>query len=136
MVCQSTTIARSAIMKLTRHLLEQGMSRKGSWSVKQLTLLGVKPTGDKGWKHRVIGREYPVSVIEEFLSLKDAHLGVESSPLLWNTPTYEVKQEYVASGPIPQAIIDEAPFDIRPWRRRKRDKELDEMLDYAIAKDS
>ena len=119
-------------MKLTRHLLEQGMSRKGSWSVKQLTLLGVKPTGDKGWKHRVIGREYPVSVIGEFLSLKDAHLGVESSPLLWNTPTYEVKQEYVARGPIPQAIIDEAPFDIRPWKRRKQNIKSYPNLDAQI----
>ena len=60
-------------MLVTETILNDGKSRNGGWSMKQLNLLGVNCLV-KGWKRRIIGTDVPKSNIDRFLSLKDAHL--------------------------------------------------------------
>lgn len=60
-------------MKLTNKIIEQGRSSRGGWSLKQFRRFGVKKF-KKGWKRKIIGRDFPLEVIERFLSLKDVHL--------------------------------------------------------------
>ena len=61
-------------MILTNEILEQGKSHRGGWSGKQWRLIGITTNKCKGWKRRLIGKEFPDEVIKEFLSLKDSHL--------------------------------------------------------------
>ena len=77
---------------LTHELIESGMSRNGGWSAAQLRLI-VPPeefTGNgsislkQGWKKRLVGAEINQATYEQFLSLKDKHLGrkIDSSKQL------------------------------------------------------
>ena len=59
---------------LTEEIFRQAMSRNGGLSNKQLAQLGVSASPLKGWKHKIIGKEYPRAAIEKFISLKDNHL--------------------------------------------------------------
>ncbi len=65
-------------MKVTTELLEQGLSRNGAWSRKQLVAIGVPVSKRfklwKGWKDRLIGSEITEQQKNKFLDLKDKHL--------------------------------------------------------------
>ena len=71
-------------MVLTKQVLDNGMSRNGGWSAKQIRSLGVDDeiTGGmfkKGWKKRITGLDIPEENIKRFLALKDSHLPDGSS---------------------------------------------------------
>lgn len=56
---------------LTNELIVAGStSTRGTWTYRQLRLLGVSMPPKKGWKHSVIGNEIPTSQYERFLALK------------------------------------------------------------------
>lgn len=59
-------------MILTKELFEKGKSSNGGWNNQQLKCLGiVNPT--RGWKHEIIGKDFPEEAIRMFIDLKDAH---------------------------------------------------------------
>ena len=60
-------------MKLTYDLIEDGKSRNGGWSYKQIQTLG-EDHSRKGWLDRLIGQEVSHLAYARFLSLKDMHL--------------------------------------------------------------
>ena len=70
---------------LTQELLDSGLSSHGAYNLAQLHVILPQNefTGNgtwslrKGWKQRLIGREINQSQFEEFLSLKDKHLGIK-----------------------------------------------------------
>jgi len=59
-------------MIITDQMIEEGMSDNGSWSFKQIMLLGFGR--HKGWRRRAIGKEILTERYTEFLVLKNAHL--------------------------------------------------------------
>lgn len=62
-------------MKLTREILEKGKSSNGMWSKKQLECFGLDFFKlKKGWKQRIIGKEFSFDTIQKFLSLRDVHV--------------------------------------------------------------
>lgn len=70
------------MITVTKELLEQGMSFRGAWNMAQLkALLPAKEFKRsygwprKGWKHRLIGSKVTRAQVDEFLALKDRHLG-------------------------------------------------------------
>lgn len=65
-------------MILTEEKFEEGISINGSFSSKQLILLGLNPKKmGKGWKKIIIGKNYPDEIIEQFISLKNKHLNLK-----------------------------------------------------------
>ncbi len=80
----------------TEEILNQGKSRNGFWSKKQLLSLGLKEV-KKGWKHAVIGKELEDDVIKNFLDLKDEHLSKKSTSRTYNIEetTEKLKQNHV-----------------------------------------
>jgi hypothetical protein len=60
-------------MLITATIINNGKSRNGGWSLKQLKLLGADGFVS-GWKRRIIGTDVPKSNTERFLALKDSHL--------------------------------------------------------------
>lgn len=62
-------------MILTKEILEQGKSSRGSWNGKQLAIFGLSYNKlQKGWKKRIIGRDYSEDKIKRFLELRNTHL--------------------------------------------------------------
>ncbi len=61
-------------MILTKEILKQGMSSRGSWSEAQINCFGIAMRNNKGWKSQIINKDFPPEAIEEFLSLRDEHL--------------------------------------------------------------
>jgi len=61
-------------MILTNDIIKAGASINQGWSLRQIKLLGAK-SFKKGWKWRIIGTNVPKKDIEEFLALKNKHLG-------------------------------------------------------------
>ena len=66
---------------MTDHIIEKAKSSAGGWSRRQLDIIGVKSTDEygkfkipSGWKRTVIGKEFPDSVIHQFIELKDQHI--------------------------------------------------------------
>lgn len=57
---------------LTDNMIQDGMSKNGGWSDKQLICLGAEKV--KGWRKRLIGKRINAIRYEKFLSLKDEHL--------------------------------------------------------------
>ena len=57
----------------TLDILNQGKSRNGFWSNKQIYALGLSEI-KKGWKNEVIGKELSIDNINKFLDLKNKHL--------------------------------------------------------------
>ena len=51
---------------LTNKIIDDARTQRGSWTRKQLELLGVAWPPREGWKFRIIGIEYDEAVIEEF----------------------------------------------------------------------
>lgn len=69
----------------TKDVLEAGKSSRGAWSGEQLRLFGLNIKKlPKGWQKRLIGKHVEQWRIDEFLALKDAHIGRPS-------PIYTVK---------------------------------------------
>ena len=63
------------MVKITKELMEQGLSRNGAWNAKQLRVLGIDSIAwNKGWKSRIMGSSITEQQKNEFLDLKDAHL--------------------------------------------------------------
>ena len=67
-------------MIVTQSIINQGATKGGTWSLKQLKCLlpayefingGFPP---KGWKIRIISQEVPKDRINAFLGLKNKHL--------------------------------------------------------------
>lgn len=62
-------------MKFTLEHLEQGRSKYGAWSGRQLALVGLNVNNlKKGWVSRLVGQDFPEHIIKEFVDLKNAHL--------------------------------------------------------------
>ena len=59
-------------MIITDQMIEDGMSKNGGWSNKQIMLLGFGRT--KGWKRRAIGKQILTAKYNEFVALKNVHL--------------------------------------------------------------
>lgn len=60
-------------MILTEQILNQGKSNNGGWNAKQMECLNSYPLV-KGWKRRLIGKDFPEEVINNFISLKNDHI--------------------------------------------------------------
>ena len=60
-------------MKLTCDLLQQGKSSNGGYSLIQLNLLAIQYFY-KGWELDVIAKQFIVTVIIQFIYLKDSYL--------------------------------------------------------------
>ncbi len=60
-------------MIVTSQLIEEGKSKNGGWSTRQLKLIGVEWPPVKDWKARVIGQEISDEDAQAFVKLKDAH---------------------------------------------------------------
>ena len=56
-------------------MIEDGKSKNGGWSAKQVALFGETLT--RGWKGRIIGKDFPDKTIEEFLKLRNEHLNTK-----------------------------------------------------------
>ena len=65
-------------MRLTKEIIEQGMSSRGGWNMQQLSLLGIREL-KKGWKNRLIGIEVSEENINKFIALKNTHLKTTSN---------------------------------------------------------
>lgn len=64
----------SMLIRVDMVLLKQGRSRNGSWSKRQLEILGVEWPLEKGWRRRLLSTSVPKVSVKRFLELKDAHL--------------------------------------------------------------
>ena len=63
------------MLTVTNELMKEGMSRNGSWSDKQLRMLGIETTkNNPGWRRRLMGTIITEQQKKDFLALKDAHL--------------------------------------------------------------
>ena len=78
---------------VTKQLLEQGRSLNGAWNLAQLKAL--LPEGEfnrsyawpaKGWKYRLIGSKVTQEQVNEFLRLKNRHLGHKTRKLPFEQP--------------------------------------------------
>lgn len=67
-------------IRITSKLLMLGISCKGGWSMKQLSLLGITKLY-KGWKKQLVGTKFPQSVINQFIELKDKHINLDREDL-------------------------------------------------------
>lgn len=65
-------------MRLTKEIIEQGMSSRGGWNMQQLSLLGIREL-KKGWKNRLIGIEVSEENINKFIALTNSHLKTTSN---------------------------------------------------------
>jgi hypothetical protein len=65
---------------ITSETLEKGLSKNGGYSLKQLNLFGVKKFS-KGWEKDLIGRSFSRELVNQFIDLKDRHLGIEPNLL-------------------------------------------------------
>lgn len=63
------------MVRMTEELVEAGRSRNGGWSAAQLRLFGIEGF-PKGWKRNVLRMDVPQHTVDEFLALKDKHLGL------------------------------------------------------------
>lgn len=73
-------------MILTNEIIEKGKSCNGGWSANQLKCFRIKFPLKKGWKRKIIGKNFSTQQIEKFLSLKDKHL--ENKEVL-SSPEFE-----------------------------------------------
>ena len=85
-------------IKIDKDLLDRGKSRNGSWSRKQLSLLGVKWPLKSGWSRRMIGEIIPSKDAQEFIELKDKHLGIPKEP----RPAFQFKYCPHCGGKLPK----------------------------------
>lgn len=60
-------------MILTYEIWKKGKSSRGGYSSAQTSLFGIDTTM-KGWKWKIIDKDWPDDIISKFLSLKDQHL--------------------------------------------------------------
>jgi hypothetical protein len=66
-----------ADIKLTPKILSEGKSDNGSWSIKQMDVLANyygTTMRESGWRKKILYKMFPEELIQEFLSLKNAHL--------------------------------------------------------------
>lgn len=71
------------MVTVTKELMEQGLSRNGSWSDRQVKVLtGQTTLNNPGWLQRLYGTLITEQQKTEFLRLKDKHLKVRSNEQL------------------------------------------------------
>lgn len=58
---------------LSEEILDKGKSIKGGWSMAQLQVFGILELR-KGWKSKILNKEYSKEEISRFITLKDKHL--------------------------------------------------------------
>ena len=136
-------------LRMSEALLNAGMSKNGGWSDKQIAVFGVTRFQNPGWRKQIVGREFPIPVIEKFLAMKDAHLLGEKlakrpkekrSNRRFKVPETDGKFE-VAQGKPSAEIRAECPFDLPPDEvydrvaRRRLDKEVREVERLASLDD-
>ncbi len=59
---------------ISQTLLDAGRSDRGSWSKRQLQLLGVPYPLQSGWKQRILGQTVSEQTARDFIALKNQHL--------------------------------------------------------------
>jgi len=59
-------------MILTKEIFELGKSSNNGWNLTQIRLFGVDKLY-KGWQMDLTGKDFPESIIKEFIELKDLH---------------------------------------------------------------
>lgn len=62
-------------MIITERLLKQAISSNGSYSYKQMKLMGLSVPPKKGWQKKLVGLEITLEAAAELVGLKDKHLG-------------------------------------------------------------
>jgi len=62
-------------MLITENLLKQAISSNGSYSYKQMKLMGLSVPPKKGWQKKLVGLEITMEAADELVGLKDKHLG-------------------------------------------------------------
>ena len=62
------------MVRLTKELIEAGMSQNGGWNNAQLKLLGLRIPLKHGWKEKLVGDIVSEANYQKFLDLKDDHL--------------------------------------------------------------
>jgi len=60
-------------MILTKEIVEAGRSRNGGYGLNQLKILGIF-SFKRGWKKRIIGKDFDEKIINNFLFFKNYHL--------------------------------------------------------------
>ena len=55
-------------MILTKDIIKQAVSPKGGFTKKQLALVGIPWPPVKGWKKKVIGKDFPEETIKLFIN--------------------------------------------------------------------
>lgn len=66
--------APDGMVRVDERLFEAGKSRRGGWSRKQVSLLGVPWPLKDGWKQRALGGLVTRERAREFVKLRDGHL--------------------------------------------------------------
>ncbi|MEO9871177.1 hypothetical protein [Ekhidna sp.] len=64
-------------MIVTKKFIEEGRSKNGGWSKKQLELLGISWPPEKGWQDRLNGKEISDENAEQFIKEASKHLKSE-----------------------------------------------------------
>ncbi|NJK99581.1 MAG: ribonuclease HI [Spirulinaceae cyanobacterium RM2_2_10] len=59
---------------ISQALLAAGQSDRGSWSKRQLQLLGVSYPLQSGWRQKILGQEISEQAAQDFVALKNQHL--------------------------------------------------------------
>lgn len=63
-------------MVITKEIIDQGKSKNGGWTKKQLSILGVSWPPEKGWQNKIIGKEIDKDTLDQFLGKLDKQLGM------------------------------------------------------------
>lgn len=69
-------------VKITAELIFEGQSERGGWSRAQVEALGIPWPLRPGWISRAVGNEVVDEAVQEFLSLKNAHIDGDFLELL------------------------------------------------------
>lgn len=108
---------------ITKAILELGRSSRGAWSGEQLKLFGLNINRlPRGWQKRLVGKQVEQWRIDEFIALKDAHIGRPS-------PIYTVKftdgngQWFVRYNPTKDVDDPASAFDAAIRRMKAEDDE-------------
>lgn len=80
------------MVKITKELLQEGLSRNGAYNGAQMEVLEIEPAWNKGWKRRLLGKLITEQQKETFLALKDSHLVKKihhpEQKMLWQNGTH------------------------------------------------
>lgn len=86
---------------LTETMLEKGKDSSGKWTDDQIRLFN-ESLKNKGWKDRIVGKEYPITIINQFLNLRDDE-NLKNARKVVRVPTSRVNAQKKVSSRISQA---------------------------------